>query len=725
MNVKAERIERILQIINRSLLLVVSGQTEGDASFEFRKLQKVDASVFGSDKFAFEMVHFLKSSSKNKASKGKVGQTEDTIASHWQNMFLQGLETLLVECAVVVDDIERDCFVSRVYCWFSEKLQERRDFPKAASAKENIVDLKTAVQGMGVSSTKHTLAGLDLINQQLDALPSSPSRMVDGLPLRDPNDYDIPPIALPTYRSFSSRHNKLPVYVKHHLPNVFREGSEYISMLPKVPDGDTYGLLHNQPSSETEKSMHELWLARRRQEAFDWKTQQHMGLIMDRLDLHKSRLESDTLRRQESNTYLHRAASHSRPHSAGDLGGRFAPFLKPNSPKRPHGEFPSSSTLLDRPLSPDPDDVSVASSPLDRVLSDQPKQADAENEQEENASSAPQEPSAADVDAGPIPLVARTLGKEEDTAVARPGRQAIKAAPKFLPMRYKLEPLESFNKNYERQQYYMQLSDSDDDEDRDRGVRAPAAGQPVRALKGAKGAKGPAVTIKFKRDKPVIRDRPMSSRQFRDVAQNDTELRVHYRYSNYRRMPLDDLQQNWLAAKETEREKKSNDMALKLVEDAAAKDDKKKDDKKDDKGGKKDGKKAPPPPDLPKPWEEGGKTLNKYKSASQFMSVHFPNFDSADDNFDSHGPMRALQLIECARVMGAMEAFGESGSVSGARLRNALVVPQDRPEAISLENLRDNDSEGLWVNPKPKEFWRTMPMPKAAKKGGGKKGKKK
>ena len=46
-------------------------------------------------------------------------------------MFLwQGLETLLVECAVVSDDIERDCFVSRVYCWFTEKLAERRELPR-------------------------------------------------------------------------------------------------------------------------------------------------------------------------------------------------------------------------------------------------------------------------------------------------------------------------------------------------------------------------------------------------------------------------------------------------------------------------------------------------------------------------------------------------------------------------------------------------------------------
>ena len=35
-----------------------------------------------------------------------------------------------VRCALVLDDIERDCFVSRVYCWFMEKLTELRVLPR-------------------------------------------------------------------------------------------------------------------------------------------------------------------------------------------------------------------------------------------------------------------------------------------------------------------------------------------------------------------------------------------------------------------------------------------------------------------------------------------------------------------------------------------------------------------------------------------------------------------
>ena len=72
-----------------------------------------------------------------------------------------------------------------------------------------------------------------------------------------------------------------------------------------------------QPETEAELVMHDLWLARRRQEvcsnyemcvdgvltflpqAFEWKAKQNLALIMDRRSLHKSRLESDTLRRLE------------------------------------------------------------------------------------------------------------------------------------------------------------------------------------------------------------------------------------------------------------------------------------------------------------------------------------------------------------------------------------------------------------------------------------------
>ena len=130
MNIKAERIEQMIQIVNRNLLLIYAGQREGVTPLDVRKLQRVDAGIFGSDKFAFEMVHFVKSSRDQ--------NEEGSITSFWEKSFLKGLETLLVECAVVKDDIERDCFISRVYCWFTEKLVERRELPRSMNGKNYI-----------------------------------------------------------------------------------------------------------------------------------------------------------------------------------------------------------------------------------------------------------------------------------------------------------------------------------------------------------------------------------------------------------------------------------------------------------------------------------------------------------------------------------------------------------------------------------------------------------
>ena len=56
MNIKAERIEQLIQIVNRNLLLIYSGQRDGIAPIDTRRLQRVDAAVFDGDKFAFEMV---------------------------------------------------------------------------------------------------------------------------------------------------------------------------------------------------------------------------------------------------------------------------------------------------------------------------------------------------------------------------------------------------------------------------------------------------------------------------------------------------------------------------------------------------------------------------------------------------------------------------------------------------------------------------------------------
>jgi hypothetical protein len=97
-------------------------------SIEHRPLQKIDAVIFGQDKFAYEMVYFLGS------CQDKVHPVDNSVYSVWESSFIQGLETLLVECAVVVDEIERECFLSRVYCWFTDKLSERREIPRKCTS---------------------------------------------------------------------------------------------------------------------------------------------------------------------------------------------------------------------------------------------------------------------------------------------------------------------------------------------------------------------------------------------------------------------------------------------------------------------------------------------------------------------------------------------------------------------------------------------------------------
>ena len=106
--------------------------------------------MFEGDKFAFEMIHFVKSSRDDGT---------DSVANIWDRNFAKGLETLLVENAVVTDDIERDCFVSRVYCWFSEKLAERRELPKNVMGRSGLHDLRRTVATMEGPAATHTLRG--------------------------------------------------------------------------------------------------------------------------------------------------------------------------------------------------------------------------------------------------------------------------------------------------------------------------------------------------------------------------------------------------------------------------------------------------------------------------------------------------------------------------------------------------------------------------------------
>ena len=82
----------------------------------------------------------------------------------------------------------------------------------------------------------------------------------------------------------------------------------------------------------------------------------------------------------------------------------------------------------------------------------------------------------------------------------------------------------------DRTEYYMQLSDSDDEDKPEITARQSATtpfSKPSTSKGGKKGSAGDKKAIvRFKRDKPVNRERPESATQFRTVASNDAEMKV-------------------------------------------------------------------------------------------------------------------------------------------------------------------------------------------------------
>lgn len=189
-------------------------------------------------------------------------------------------------------------------------------------------------------------------------------------------------------------------------------------------------------------------------------------------------------------------------------------------------------------------------------------------------------------------------------------------------------------------------------------------------------------------------------------------------------MPLTEEQQQWIEERHSERTKKSEEVAKALVAAQQAKNDKKKGKDSKGKGKEKEstGKKGGKSGNSGSAAKSATSAVNnattqvpsKYKSAQHFMDVHFPQFE-ADDNLATMGPMRALQMMEVANVLEACDKYRVP--VKESAVRRALVIPQDRPEAICLENLRE-EKEGLLVNPNPPEYWRKF-------SSGGKGGKKK
>lgn len=142
MNVQAEKIDKKILAINKQLLLISHGLISGTSidklsfytqcyrcdSIDFRPLnynlpRKIDTSRFIGDKYALDMAEYTRNQTKILINDGN-------ILNLWKIDFIEGLKSLLVECSGIEDDIARECFVSRVYRWFTEKLTEERQLAR-------------------------------------------------------------------------------------------------------------------------------------------------------------------------------------------------------------------------------------------------------------------------------------------------------------------------------------------------------------------------------------------------------------------------------------------------------------------------------------------------------------------------------------------------------------------------------------------------------------------
>jgi len=218
----------------------------------------------------------------------------------------------MVECAIVEDDIERECFVSRVYCWFTEKLVEKRELTNR-NRSAGYDGLKHSLKSMPTQS-EHALKALDSYAaqqaKQLTADTGGPAAHLldDEKPKQAPEaEHRFANMRIPDRNSkFGPR--SVPVYVRHGFPDIIRgpgDRRDYSGFLPKIPGAEeNYGMVHHVPESDAERNMHELWMARRRQEAFEWKAKQQMNVVLDRLALQKSRMESEGLRKHEVNAMI-------------------------------------------------------------------------------------------------------------------------------------------------------------------------------------------------------------------------------------------------------------------------------------------------------------------------------------------------------------------------------------------------------------------------------------
>jgi hypothetical protein len=543
--------------------------------------------------------------------------------------------------------------------------------------------------------------------------------------------------------------NMVPTYVKHGFPELFREKKDYYNYLPILPQlpgsegsaEEHYGLMYHKPGTEAECNMHDLWIAKRRQEAFNYKAQQQLSLVLDRMAMHRSQLESDLLRRHETAAYLRGANTRPKspvqdtpPPAAALPSGkeaaipspikspnRFAPIVDPGATKR----RVLSGRINKRIDAGKYDTHSDEEEDIMNIYDDNDDDEDDEDEvppaeyQEENSLRA-----VTNVDAGNNKTLVQTMRKD----VKKPQKGVVPFRfSTALPLTYKTE-------------FYMELSSDSEDEEENRtrtasrvGGRRRASSQDQSATMGHSTTnmgsktkplpKGMGGKVLFKRDKPINREVAVSPALYRSLVDTDPELKVMYRHTNFRRMPLTARMEHWLEGREAERVRTSMELAKKMMDEEAAKSQQKKEKDGKEKGPEKDKDKAKKNEKRLK--EEAAKAAKvkappaKYKSATQFMALNFPQFDddSADDRVGSCGPMKILQMAEVERVL---DVFAQANvAINEAAVRKALVIPQDHPDAICLEGFRSSSVEGLMANPLPPEYWKKSGV-KKKKAGGGK-----
>ena len=595
MNAKSERIEQLIQIINRNLLLIFNGQAEGVTPLDHPTgssiLEKprssqgarqgtpyhVDISVFDGDKFGYEMVSYIRSYVKT---------NKNSLPSIWERNFVKGLETLITECAVIKDSIERECFVGRVYVWFTEKLVEKRDLPQEEIEEEEIKVLKTAILAMGGFHSAKALDSLtkhkqDESKEQPENIESSDGDNLHHLEQGD-GQVKLPPI----------------------------HGNSSGSEQPTA--GNTVSERVRNPAydEETDQKIQDLWLARRQQEAFEWKTRQNLNLIMDRRELQRSRLESEALRREETSSYIagpQKIEDIVASSSLYDDNSRYAPKMRrPLSGKQHFAgiirDIEDNEDIQTMKSGVDASSLTLDSSSIRSIeaFKEQPIEDDALKDE-----------------------TVESKTKKNPKSSKKPEKK------QYVPMRFRTKAPDSMRSIVKKQSTNLELNS---------GKVTPKAEADSSTVPPAAEAFNTDALIKTTRPSFKQRSGSSTSRILQNFGSKDSELQVYYEYSVSRKCPLTLKHQEWLQVRSEERIARDEAYNKKLVDAVQSEAEKKKKPEKSRNGkpNRKSSKKS-----VDEESVASTDTVPKYSSAKDFMEKHFPSFDVAEED-EAHGVLRLI-----------------------------------------------------------------------------------